>query len=112
MFLYLLKKKNKIKKTYLEVISQYLDRNMSKNPKKGFNSNSKIGQTRHYPPATQEWFNSIYLYNKNHIKPLPVVDNTVNNILKSYFNLSPFVSKEILKSEAKPYRSKPTGIRS
>lgn len=112
MFLYLLKKKNKLKKTSLdsEVISQYLDRKMSKNPQKGFNS--KIGQTRHYPPATQEWFNSIYLYNKNHIKPIPVVDNTVNNILKSYFNLSPFVSKEILKSEAKPSRSKHTGIRS
>ena len=110
MFLYLLKKKNKIKKTYLEVISQFLDRKMSKNPKKGFNS--KIGQTRHYPPATQEWFNSIYLYNKNHIKPIPVVDNIVNNILKSYFNLSPLVSKEILKSEAKPSRSKSTGIRS
>lgn len=110
MFLYLLKKKNKIQKTSLdsEVISKYLDRNTSN--KKGFNS--KIGQTRHYPPATQEWFNSIYLYNKNHIKPIPVVDNIVNNILKSYFNLTPFVSKEILKSEAKPSRSKPTAIRS
>ena len=109
MFLYLLKK-NKIQKTSLDeqVISKYLDRNMSN--KKGFNS--KIGQTRHYPPATQEWFNSIYLYNKNHIKPIPVVDNIVNNILKSYFNLTPFVSKEILKYEAKPSRSKPTGIRS
>ena len=55
----------------------------------GLTSNTNInGETRHYPPATQEWFNSIYLYNKNHIKPLPVVDNTVNNILKSYFRYS------------------------
>lgn len=111
MFLDLLKKKNKIKKTSLdsEVIFQDLDKKMSN--KKGFNS--KIGQTRHYPPATQEWFNSIYLYNKNHLKPIPVVDNVVNNILKSYFNLTPLIStKKILKSEVKPFRSKPTGFRS
>lgn len=51
--------------------------------------NNNIGETRHYPPATKEWFNSIYSYNKNFIKTLPVVDKLVNKLIKSYFNLSP-----------------------
>ena len=51
--------------------------------------NNNIGETRHYPPASQEWFNSIYSYNKNLTKTLPIVDNTVNKLIKSYFNLNP-----------------------
>ena len=27
--------------------------------------NNDTGKTRHYPPAAQEWFNSIYTFNKN-----------------------------------------------
>lgn len=54
---------------------------------------NKLGNTRHYPPANQEWSNSIYAYNKNLIKSLPVADNLVNKILKSYFNLSLFHDK-------------------
>lgn len=53
----------------------------------------EIGQTKHYTPATQEWFNSVYNFNKNENKSIPVVDNVVNNILKSYFNLRPLYAK-------------------
>lgn len=52
-------------------------------------NNNNIGETRHYPPASKEWFNSIYSYNKNLTKTLPIVDNTVNKLIKSYFNLNP-----------------------
>lgn len=53
-------------------------------------SNENVnGDTRHYPPATKEWFNSIYSFNKNYIKTLPIVDKIVNKLIKSYFNLSP-----------------------
>lgn len=45
------------------------------------------GQTRHYPPGAQEWFNSIYTYNKKNIKTLPVVDKTLTRLLASYFNM-------------------------
>jgi len=45
------------------------------------------GQTRHYPPAAQEWFNSIYNYNKNLIKTLPVLDKSLINLLKGYYNM-------------------------
>jgi Mitochondrial ribosomal protein (VAR1) len=46
------------------------------------------GQTRHYPPGAQEWYNSIYTFNKNQIKTLPVLDSTLMKLLKSYFNMA------------------------
>lgn len=48
---------------------------------------SDTGKTRHYTPAAQEWYNSIYTYNNNYIKTLPVADKNLMNLLKSYFNL-------------------------
>jgi hypothetical protein len=53
------------------------------------------GRTRHYPPGAQEWFNSIYTYNKNQIKTLPVLDKNLMNILKSYYNMR--ISHKVLK---------------
>lgn len=47
---------------------------------------SDTGKTRHYTPASQEWYNSIYTYNTNYIKTLPVADRNLMNLLKSYFN--------------------------
>ena len=32
------------------------------------NLGNDMGKTRHYPPATQEWFNSVYAFNKFTIK--------------------------------------------
>lgn len=46
-----------------------------------------IGSTRYYPPASQEWFDSIYAYNKNTTKLLPVADNVVISLIRSYFNM-------------------------
>ena len=63
---------------------------------------NELGKTRHYPPSIQEWSNSIYAYNKNLIKSLPVTDNLVNKILKSYFNLSLFHAK--LKNKSRRLR--------
>jgi hypothetical protein len=47
---------------------------------------SDTGKTRHYTPAAQEWFNSIYTYNKNSIKSLAIADKNLMYLLKSYFN--------------------------
>jgi hypothetical protein len=44
------------------------------------------GRTRHFTPAAQEWINSIYVYNYNYLKTLPVADSNLMNLLKSYFN--------------------------
>ena len=51
------------------------------------NKGNEIGQIRHYPPANKEWFNSIYAYNKNTIKLLPIADTVILRLIKSYFNL-------------------------
>ena len=47
---------------------------------------SDTGKTRHYTPAAQEWFNSIYNYNPNYIKSLPVADQSLMKLLKGYFS--------------------------
>lgn len=60
---------------------------------------SDTGRTRHFTPAAQEWFNSIYSFNKNSIKTLPTADKNLMKLLKSYFNfdlkLKPFKTKRI-----------------
>jgi len=51
------------------------------------NNVNSVSQTRHYPPASKEWFNSIYAYNKNTTKLLPVADTVIIKLIRSYFNL-------------------------
>ena len=46
-----------------------------------------IGKARHYPPANNEWFNSIYVYNDKTLKLLPALDKVTLKLVKSYFNL-------------------------
>ena len=46
-----------------------------------------VGQTRHYPPASKEWFNSIYAYKKDTTKCLPNTDTVIIKLIRSYFNL-------------------------
>ena len=62
------------------------------------------GLTRHYTPAAQEWFNSIYTYNKSYIKLLPTADKNLMYLLKSHFNF--FVKSNLLgtKQIANRYR--------
>ena len=48
-----------------------------------------IGETRHFPPASKEWRNSVYAYNKNTVKTLPAKDKMANSLLRSYFNFVP-----------------------
>lgn len=47
---------------------------------------SDTGKTKHFTPAAQEWFNSIYAYNKNYIKSLSIADKNLMYLLKSFFN--------------------------
>lgn len=50
-----------------------------------FNSN------RYYAPNTKEWTNSIYSYNKNTVKTLPIASNLVKQLTHSYFSLDPLL---------------------
>ena len=56
------------------------------NTLKIFNNNNTINYTRHFPPANQEWYNSIYVYNKNSLRYLPIADKMILKLIKSYFN--------------------------
>nr|AVP25163.1 ribosomal protein subunit 3 [Pertusaria plittiana] len=51
------------------------------------NNGEDTYQTRHFPPATKEWFNSSYTYNKNTPKLFPIADKFIVKLIKSYFNL-------------------------
>jgi hypothetical protein len=56
--------------------------------------NSDTGKMRHYTPASQEWYNSIYTYNKNYLKSLPILDNSLMTILKGYANMIPGINTQ------------------
>jgi len=64
-----------------------------------FKTRSTLGQTRHFPPATREWFNSIYTYNNNSIKNLSNADKNLSRLIKSYFNL--YFNKNVFKKNKK-----------
>lgn len=55
------------------------------------------GKIKHYTPAAQEWYNSIYAYNHNYIKGLPTLDKSLMALLKGYFSM--FISHKILKTK-------------
>jgi Mitochondrial ribosomal protein (VAR1) len=55
------------------------------------------GKTRHYTPAAQEWYNSIYSYEPNYAKTLPVLDTNLIDLLKSYFNFE--IKRKVLKTK-------------
>ena len=66
---------------------------------------SDTGKTRHFTPAAQEWFNSIYAYNKNYLKSLPLADKNLLYLLKSYFN-SQIKSMDLKKNKKNPMLAK------
>jgi len=83
-----------------EVSSQY-DYNKNNNvlgftPMEDKNTviSEKVGETRHFPPAVNEWTNSVYSFNKDLVKTLPATDNLVNRLIKSYFSLTPLIGKK------------------
>lgn len=47
-----------------------------------------LGANRHFPPATREWYNSVYAYNNNTTKNLSRLDKILNYLIESYLNLS------------------------
>jgi hypothetical protein len=61
-----------------------------------------VGAIKHYPSSTKEWSNSVYSYNNNYIKDLPVANKNLTRLLNSYFNL--YYSNKNLKSKNKSKR--------
>jgi hypothetical protein len=48
---------------------------------------SDTGRIKHFPPASQEWYNSVYSYKTNYTMGLPVTDKNLMKLLKGYFNM-------------------------
>lgn len=46
-----------------------------------------VGIMKYLPSFSKEWNNTIYSYNKNTLKNIPVNDLNINKIIKGYFNL-------------------------
>lgn len=59
-----------------------------------FSAAKALNETKHYTPATKEWVNSVYFFNKDFIKTIPAADNAVNRLIKSYFSISPILNKK------------------
>lgn len=51
------------------------------------NCTNFMGVHKHYPSSSREWINSIYNYNNNMYKLLPVIDKNIIKLIYSYFNL-------------------------
>lgn len=47
----------------------------------------RLERIRHYSPSNKEWLNSVYAFNNNSIKNLPIYHSILVNFLESYFNL-------------------------
>ncbi len=56
---------------------------------------NSVGDTKYLPPASKEWRNSIYSFNYNNLKDLPIYDLNLNKIIKGYFNL--YFNNKLLK---------------
>lgn len=48
---------------------------------------NNTGNVKYFPPVSKEWKNSIYAFNHNSLKNLPVYNININSLIKGYFNL-------------------------
>jgi hypothetical protein len=48
---------------------------------------NSVGENKYFPSISKEWTNSVYYYNNNNIKNLPVYDININKLILAYFNM-------------------------
>jgi len=53
----------------------------------GLKTINDTGKPKYLPPFFKEWKNTIYFYNKNSIKKLPIINIIINKLIKTYINL-------------------------
>jgi len=56
-----------------------------------------LGPLRYFPPANQEWNNSIYVYNNMTLKNISIAQKNLTRLIKSYFNI--YFSNNLLSSK-------------
>ena len=69
----------------IQIFSKYLNNN---NKLITFNvKDSFVGKPKYFPPVSKEWKSSVYAFNHNNLKNLPIYDLNINSLIKDYFNL-------------------------
>ncbi len=69
----------------LSIFNKFIKNNSKLIP---FNvKNNFTGETKYFPPFSKEWKNSIYVFNFNNLKNLPLYNININTLVKNYFNL-------------------------
>lgn len=66
------------------------------------NHKETVGETKYYPASSKEWKNTVYFFNRNQMKNLPVYDKNINKIIKGYFNF--YINKNFLFNKYIPRR--------
>jgi hypothetical protein len=67
----------------LNIFNKYLNNKSLSFEKKNY----FVGKSPYSPSVSQEWKSSIYSFNLNNIKNLPIYNLNINSLLKNYFNL-------------------------
>nr|NP_074911.1 ribosomal protein S3 [Podospora anserina]CAA32860.1 unnamed protein product [Podospora anserina] len=91
---------NKTPKFLSIFLAQALNKDNKKIP---FKSKSEVGK-RYFPPVSREWKNSIYVFNKNNIKNMPIYDLNINLLIKSFFNL--YFNPKFLYNKYRSYKTR------
>lgn len=55
----------------------------------------RTNQSVHNVPANKEWSNSVYSFDKNIYKSLPIKDQLAYNIINSYFSMTEEKKKKV-----------------
>lgn len=74
-----------MKKNYLNIFNSNLNSKCKSIPFK--TRTSDMGEIKYLPPVAKEWKNTIYSYNNNNMKNLPINNLNANKIIQSYFKL-------------------------
>lgn len=91
-----MRQENNKTKNFLSIFNKYIKNNNKIIPLKV--KSSDVGNTRYFPPVSKEWKNSVYVFNQNNLKNLPIYDLNINYLIKNFFNLQ-FNSKFLLKKD-------------
>lgn len=62
------------------------------------------GEIKYFPPFSKEWKNSIYVFNLNNLKNLPLYNININALVKHYFNL--YFNHKFINNKYTPSRIK------
>lgn len=63
-----------------------------------------LGSIKYFPPVSKEWKNTIYVFNYNNLKNLPIYDININRLINSYFNS--YFNPKFINNKYKPRRYK------